>query len=118
MKNNSIIIEYLIPVLSWFEKVGITFVIGGLVGGIIQRMRKRMSFWKFINSLVIAMFVGWTIGSVLTSWFSLPERVVYAACALSGVFSEDLLNEVEKLVKYLSVIVKTLINKKIDNDSN
>lgn len=114
MKDNPILTEYLIQMLNWFEKVGITFVIGGLVGGIIQRMRKRMSFWKFINSLVIAMFVGWTIGSVLTSWFSLPDKVVYAACALSGVFSEDLLNEMEKLVKNLNVFVKSFINKKIE----
>jgi len=114
MNKNPFTIELLINALEWLEKAGAPFVIGGLIGGIIQRMRKRMSFWKFVNSLVIAMFVGWTIGSVLTEWFDLPDKIIYAACALSGVFSEDLLNEVEKLVKNLSVFVKSFINKKIE----
>lgn len=114
MKNeNEMIIEFLIKILDWGERMGASFLVGGLVGGIIQRMRKRMSFLKFVSSLVIAMFVGWVIGSLLTNWFDLPDRVIYSACAISGVFSEDFLNEIEKLVKNFNEFVKKYVNGKI-----
>lgn len=60
MKN-----EILIRVLSFLESIGISSILGGLIGAIIQRMRKGMTMKKFISVAIMGMFVGWIIGSVL-----------------------------------------------------
>lgn len=98
----------------WLEKFGITFVIGGLIGAVVQRMRKRMTIQKFISVAIMGMFVGWIIGSVLTEWTNLGDKIIYSACALSGVFAEDILKETELLVKRISEIVTTYINNKLN----
>lgn len=100
--------------ITWLEKFGITFVIGGLIGAVVQRMRKRMSFSKFISVAVMGMFVGWIIGSVLTEWTNFGDKVIYSACALSGVFAEDILKEFEQLIKKLSEFFTTFINNKLN----
>ena len=96
------------------EKLGIPFLIGGFIGAIVQRMRKRMSWVKFFSSVVLAMFVGWVVGVSLRSLFSLETSVVYGICSMAGAFSEDLLDEVEKLVGAFSDIVKNFINNKLN----
>lgn len=101
-------------IIYLFEKFGITFVVGGLIGAIIQRMRKRMSWKKFISVAIMGMFVGWIIGTALTEWTNLSDRIVYSACALSGVFAEDLLKEFEQTIKKLSDFISIYINNKIN----
>lgn len=114
--------EALIKLLVYFESVaerwGFTFVIGGLIGGIIQRMRKRMSFQKFIMSLAMAMFVGWVIGNALETWLNLPQQIVHSGCALAGVFSEDILNEIEKFIKSVSELAQNIIKSKFGNKND
>ena len=104
----------LYKLLIWFEKVGIAFVIGGLIGAIVQRMRKRMTCAKFLRVTVMGMFVGWIIGSVLTEWTNFGDKIIYSACALSGVFAEDLLKECEQIVKKLSEHISNYINNKLN----
>ena len=106
--------EAIISVLLWLEKFGIAFVIGGFLGAVVQRTRKRMTWRKFISVAVMGMFVGWIIGSVLTEWTNFGEKVIYSACALSGVFAEDILKELEKLVGRISEFISTFINNKIN----
>lgn len=109
MKN-----EILIKFLSFLENIGISSILGGLIGAIIQRMRKGMTMKKFFSVAIMGMFVGWIIGSVLMEWTNLSDKVIYSACALSGVFAEDLLKEMEDLIKNLSEFVKKWIDKKIE----
>lgn len=106
--------EAIISVLLWLEKFGIAFVIGGFLGAVVQRMRRRMTISKFISVAVMGMFVGWIIGSVLTEWTNFGEKVIYSACALSGVFAEDILKELEKLILKLSDFLSNFINNKIN----
>lgn len=106
--------EIIIGLLLWLEKVGIAFVIGGLVGAVVQRMRKRMTWRKFISVAVMGMFVGWIVGTILTEWTNFGEKVIYSACALSGVFAEDILKEFEKFISRLSEFLSNFINNKIN----
>src|SRR5690606_8703685 len=101
-------------IFEWLKEVGIAFVIGGLIGAVVQRMRRRMTWRKFISVAVMGMFVGWIIGSVLTEWTNFGEKIIYSACALSGVFAEDILKELEKFVSKLSEFLSTFINNKIN----
>ena len=111
MKENE---DLLIKLLLWLEKFGIAFVIGGLVGAVVQRMRRRMTIRKFISVAVMGMFVGWIMGTILTEWTNFGEKVIYSACALSGVFAEDILKEFEKFISKLSEFLSNFINNKID----
>lgn len=106
--------EIVIGLLLWLEKVGIAFVIGGLIGAVVQRMRKRMTIRQFISVAVMGMFVGWIIGSLLTEWTNFSDKVIYSACAMSGVFAEDILKEFEKLVGKISEFFTSFINNKIN----
>lgn len=100
-------------IFEWLKEVGIAFVLGGLVGAIVQRTRRRMTWRKFISVAVMGMFVGWIIGSVLTEWTNFSDKIIYSACALSGVFAEDILKEFEKLISKVSEFITTFINNKI-----
>lgn len=109
-QNDDLIIKFLL----WLEKFGIAFVIGGLIGAVVQRMRRRMTLRKFISVAVMGMFVGWIVGTILTEWTNFGEKVIYSACALSGVFAEDILKEFEKLIGKISEFVGNFINNKIN----
>src|SRR5690606_27807137 len=100
-------------IFEWIKEVGIAKVIGGLIGAVVQRMRRRMTWRKFISVAVMGMFVGWIIGSVLTEWTNFGEKIIYSACALSGVFAEDILKEFEKLISKVSEFITTFIQNKI-----
>src|SRR5690554_7726385 len=106
--------EIVIGLLLWLEKFGIAFVIGGFIGAVVQRMRRRMTWRKFISVAVMGMFVGWIVGTVLTECTNFGEKVIYAACALSGVFAEDILKELAKFVTKLSEFLSNFINNKIN----
>lgn len=103
-------------VAVWLQDIGITFIIGGLVGGVIQRFRKIMTWRKFISTLVLAGFVGWVSGHLLTQYFDLPIQVVTAICSTIGVFAENILKEIEGLISNASEWFKKWLNKKVDND--
>tara|TARA_R110002167_G_scaffold190638_1_gene392918 strand:+ start:1171 stop:1488 length:318 start_codon:yes stop_codon:yes gene_type:complete len=82
------------------------FVIGGLIGAIVHRLRNRMSWRKFIATLGISAFVGLSVGILLRNYFNAPEEVVFVACSVSGVFSKDLLDEVQQIIALLSDYIK------------
>ncbi len=99
---------------SQAEKLGIPFLLGGFVGALVNRMRKRMSWKKFFASVFLAMFVGWVVGVSLQSLFNFKTPFVYAICSMAGAFSEDLLDEVEKLIDNISEIIKNIIKNKLN----
>lgn len=96
------------------ENIGLFFVIGGLIGAVIQRTRKKMTFRKFASVAIMGMFVGWIIGTASTELLGVSDKVAYATCALGGVFAEDLLKEFEEFIKSISEVAKTFINNKIN----
>lgn len=94
------------------EAWGIPFLIGGFIGALIQRIRKRTTWTKFLGSIFMAMFVGWVVGISITSFFNFQSTFVYAICSMAGVFSQDLLDQIEKIINNLYEFVKSIINKK------
>lgn len=82
------------------------FIIGGSIGAIIHRMRVKMSPLRFVKFLVIAVILALSAGIVCRDIFHLPETTIYVICGIFGAFSEEILDEIEKLVKSFSRIAK------------
>ena len=121
MKQNTFydfLLTLAFKVLHFFEssaeKLGVPFLIGGFVGALVNRMRKRMTWKRFLASIFLAMFVGWVVGISLSSLFNFQTPFVYAICSMAGAFSEDIMDEMEKVVGNISEWIKTYINNKIN----
>jgi hypothetical protein len=94
--------DYLINVASKYGG----YVIGGLVGAIVHRLRNTMSFQRFLSVLAISAFVGFCVGVLLKNYLNASDEVIFVACSVSGVFSKDILDEIQELISYVSLFVK------------
>lgn len=83
------------------------FIIGGLIGAVIQRIRNSMSLRRFMGVLAISGFVGVSVGIIMRNYFNASEEVIFVACSISGVFSQDILNELQKIINLISVVFKS-----------
>ena len=98
-------------VLSIIEKFGL-FILGGLIGAIVHRLRTKMSWRRFISTMLVSGFMGFCVGILLKNYIGAPEEVVFVACSLTGVFSNDILDQLKEIVGFLSEFVKALLKKK------
>lgn len=101
-------IKFLEYVEFFCSKYGF-FIVGGILGAVIHRMRKKMSWSRFIKFLITAIIVALASGIIARDWFNIPETVTYVICGVFGAFSEDILNEVEEFIHSLSDIAKKKI---------
>lgn len=93
-----------------FEKYGL-MVLGGAIGAIIHRLRNKMSWRKFIASVLISMFVALCAGISCRYYLNLNDEVIYVICGVSGVFSEAILDELEEVIHSISGIIKSRYSK-------
>ncbi|CAA0156697.1 hypothetical protein [Tenacibaculum maritimum] len=91
--------------LNMADKYG-GFVIGGLVGAVVHRVRNTMSFRQFLGVVFISAFVGFCVGVVMRNYLHVSDEVIFVACSVSGVFSKDILNELQEVISYVSLFVK------------
>jgi uncharacterized membrane protein len=91
------------------------FVIGGLVGAIVHRLRNTMSFKKFLSVLFISAFVGFCVGIIMKNYLNASDEVIFVVCSISGVFSKDILDEIQEFIQNLSVFAKKYL--RINDDS-
>ncbi|WP_271407319.1 hypothetical protein [Tenacibaculum soleae] len=82
------------------------FVIGGLIGAIVHRIRNTMSFKQFLGVLFISAFIGFCVGVVLRNYLNATDEVIFVACSISGVFSKDILDEIKEVISYVSLFFK------------
>lgn len=104
--------EYLVDIA---ERYG-GFVVGGLVGAIVHRIRNAMGFCKFLGVLFISAFVGFCVGVMMKNYLNPPVEVMFVACSISGVFSKDILDEIQQIIKNISDFVKSKLKTK-NNES-
>ena len=90
------------------------YVVGGLIGAIVHRIRNTMSIKKFLGVLFISAFVGFCVGVVLRNYLDAKDEVIFVACSVSGVFSKDILDEIQELISYVSVWVKNKTTRERD----
>lgn len=82
------------------------FVIAGLAGAIVHRLRRLMSIGRFLSVIGISIFVGLCVGILTREYLNVSEEVSFVVCAVSGVFSNDILDEAQKLIKLASLYLK------------
>lgn len=90
------------------------FIIGGVIGAVIHRMRKKMSWIRFIKFLFTAVVIALASGIIARDWFNIPETVTYVICGIFGAFSDDILNEIEEFIHSLSDIAKKKAGLELD----
>lgn len=108
-------ITFLNLVENFLSKYGF-FIVGGALGALIRRMRKKMSISRFLKFLTTAVIVALASGIIARDWFNIQETVTYVICGIFGAFSEDILNEVEEFIHSLSDIAKKKAGLELDKD--
>ena len=56
-----------------FAEYGFIYAIGGAIGGIFLRFKRKMSFAETIGTILIAALFGWLIGVCLDTLYA-PSR--------------------------------------------
>ncbi len=93
---------------EFIEKYGFMMFVG-LIGSGINRLRRRMSWKRFIGSIIISICVALSVGVIARDYFHVGESVTYVLCGLSGTFSETILSEIEEFIQNLSdILIKKL----------
>ena len=87
----------------------IAFLCAGVAGAIIAGFKKNLNRIQFIQSIFTGVFVSWILGTFLSSYLDLSNEVVYAFCALSGHFSDEILKQTSIIVKSLARYANTII---------
>lgn len=89
------------------------YILGGVIGAIVHRLReKEMSIKEFFSSVFISTFVALCVGIVCKDYFKIEQdTIVFVATGISGAFSKDILNEIQELIGEISAIIKAKFNK-------
>lgn len=83
------------------------YIVGGVVGAVIHRIRTQMTIIQFFGSVLVSVFVALSVGLLCKDYFEIQEdTVIFVLCGISGTFSKVILDEIEEIIKYTSVIVK------------
>lgn len=75
------------------------FILAATIGASINKIRKKMSWKRFLSSAFIAIFTGLFAGIIIEHYLGLPTHVVNAICGFIGIFAEYILDEIEELIK-------------------
>ncbi len=101
--------DFLLYVWDFMKKFS-PYIIGGVIGSIIHRLRTDMSFVTFLKTLGLSVFVSICAGIVCKDYFNVAnENVIFVCCGISGAFSKYILDEIEQIIKLGSVWVKSKI---------
>ncbi|MDH2208324.1 MULTISPECIES: hypothetical protein [Empedobacter] len=108
--------DYLLNILDLIKQLPITlkdiaFLCAGVAGAIIAGFKKKLNRIQFIQSIFTGVFVSWILGTFLSSYLDLSNEVVYAFCALSGHFSDEILKQTSIIVKSLARYANSFIEK-------
>lgn len=88
------------------DKYGIAILIGA-ISAVIHKIRKNLSAKQFLGSIFISIIVSISISGVCACYFStMPDTIVHIFCGIGGIFSQDILNELEETIKCLSDYIK------------
>jgi hypothetical protein len=78
------------------------FLIAGAIGAYINKLRRKMSWKRFLPSCLIAIFTATCAGILFQHFFQFPIPVVNALCGITGIFAESILDECEDFIKHLT----------------
>lgn len=83
------------------------YILGGVVGSVIHRLRTKMTWREFLASTVISIFVALSVGIICKDYFEIKQdTIIFVFCGMAGSFSKDILDEMQQIIGQLSVIIK------------
>ena len=110
--------EILNSIYEWFKKFS-PFILVGIVGAIVHRVRSKQTKWKgFGGAMFISILVSLSVGVVASEYTHLKDGVIYILCGISGTFSQLILNELEEAITDLSEAIKARFGVRKDKEQN
>ena len=103
--------------LAGYLKPITPYIMIGIAGTVVDRMRREMSLIVFLKQVVMSIFISICVGVFSKEFIKIEnDNVAFVICGISGTFSKLILDEFEQIIKLASeyVRVKTGINKKKD----
>ena len=95
-----------------FLKPYTPYIMGGLVGSVVHRMRNEMTILAFFKSAVTGVFVSICTGIACKDYLGITnENILFAFCGFSGVFSKNILDEIEPFIKIFGTFIKEKFKK-------
>jgi hypothetical protein len=95
--------------LDFFNKYG-SFILIGAIGASINKLRRRMTWSRFVRSCFIAAFISPIAGVLCLHFLALPIPVVNAICGITGIFAESILDECEDFIKHITDYIDKKLN--------
>lgn len=106
-----IALEYLTKAWLGFKELGGMLLIFGFIGGIVAVIRNPEQYENIRFKVILtAGFVGWAFGSILIHYLNLSPSLIAPICSILGVFSKDILREVEEVIQGISEFIKNKMN--------
>jgi lipid-A-disaccharide synthase-like uncharacterized protein len=106
--------EELILQLNEILKRFSPYILGGVIGSVVHRLRNHMSIKEFLASTIISVFVALSVGIICKDYFLIKqETVIFVLCGMSGSFSKILLDELEQILSSISEIFKDRFKKEV-----
>lgn len=108
--------DFILLLITYIKQLPITvkdlaYLCAGVAGAIIAGFKKNLNRIQYIQSIFTSVFVSWILGTFLSSYLDLSNEVVYAFCALSGHFSDEILKQTSIIVKSLARYANSFIEK-------
>jgi hypothetical protein len=93
------------------------YILGGAIGSIIHRLRTNMTIKDFLGSVIVSMFVAFSVGILCKDYFGIQkDTVIFVLCGISGTFSKALLDEIQQLIGNVSGIIKSRYGRPVYDD--
>ena len=106
-------IKLITTFLEGFEKY-FPAILAGALGAVIMRIRRYMTVYQFIGSVVISIFVALSTSVVCRDFFMIEqESIINVLCSIFGIFSKLILDEIEEIIQFGSDIVKDFARDKL-----
>ena len=101
-------------ILEFIESNDLYIALTGIIGAIIQYVRKNMSVGQFIKLMLLSCFFGYAMYKSLLNYTDLKlDIIIVICCGFSG-FSQIIFDEVEELISKISEFFTNFINNKIN----
>lgn len=86
--------------------------IAGLIGAVVRRFRKYMSWWRFAATIGTSIFISVITGIFFREWTDWSDAAIFGACGIAGVFSDEILDEIQETIKEIPNLFKSWFKSK------
>lgn len=115
--NTEQFLGLVLQAINYISSRFLGYILGGMFGAVILRLRTNMNFKQFLGAIIISVFVSTSTGIVCKDYFEIKQdNVIFVLCGISGAFSKIILDELEEIIKYAGDIIKIKLMGKVNKD--